>query len=87
VHMFYSLFTTVAHCLFSLPRLTARRVDLSRNNIAKARAGLDSVGVLFETTTEEIPSLKAPEQQFLTDARRATTDEPVRADPGSWDSC
>jgi hypothetical protein len=76
--MYYSLFTAVAHCLFGLPRLKAPRLDLTNSGIARARAGLDRVGELYQTTTEELANLKASEQQFLQDTRRATTDEPVR---------
>jgi hypothetical protein len=58
--------------------LRAPRLVLSGSNIARARSGLDLVGVLFETKTEELGRLNTNEQQFLQDARRATTDEAVR---------
>jgi hypothetical protein len=75
--MFYSLFTSVAHCLYGLPRLTVPRINLKSDAVAEAsRNGLDRVGELFES--RDIGSLKRDEQQFLQDSRRATTDESVR---------
>jgi hypothetical protein len=82
VHIFYTLFTAVYHCLFGLKGFTHEgapvpTVDLSTEvGIQNARNGLDGVSVLFEAEPGE---LKGPEAQFLQDSRRATTDEPVRA--------
>jgi hypothetical protein len=79
VHIFYTLFTAVYHCLFGLKGFTyeGAPVDLSTEvGIQNARNGLDGVSVLFEAEPGE---LKGPAAQFLQDSRRATTDEPVRA--------
>lgn len=77
IHLFYSLFTTVAHCLYGLPGMIAKRVSLEAvSSIEVARNGLDRVGELFETT--DLAKLTKNEQQFIQDSRRATTDEPVR---------
>lgn len=76
-HLFYSLFTAVAHCIYGLPDFDARRKVLDTNaSIETARNGLDRVGELFEA--EDVGSLTAEERQFLQDCRRATTDEVVR---------
>lgn len=75
-HVYYSLFTAVAHCLFGLPNLGAPRKALDAGAVHTIRNGLDRVEVLFEE--EDIGSLKKEEQQFLQDCRRATTDEVVR---------
>lgn len=75
-HIYYSLFTAVAHCLEGIPRLTVAKADLSAARIAAARNGLDRVGAIF--ATEDVSKLPKDQQQFLNDARRATTDESVR---------
>lgn len=82
VHVFYSLFTSVFHCLFGLPKLTDKngvpvgRPELgSRQHFLRARGGLDTISMLFEA---EPYMLSADAAQFLEDSRRATTDEAVR---------
>ena len=80
-HIFYTLFTAVYHCLYSLPNLLegrepARRVSLdSEAQIQRARNGLDKVSEIFAT---EAGALQGKSAQFLQDSRRATTDQPVR---------
>lgn len=80
-HIFYTLFTSVYHCLFGLPDFTHNgrdvpRVDLSTDaGVQTARNGLDSVSELF---LAEPGALRGPAAQFLQDSRRATTDEAVR---------
>lgn len=77
VHLFYSLFTAVAHCLYGLAEQTGPRVDLTDNSkLGQARNGLDRIGEMF--AAEDIAALPEPERQFIQDARRATTDEAVR---------
>ena len=75
-HLFYSLFTAVAHCIYGLPNFKNARVSLSLpQEIEATRNGLDRVGEMFES---ELKSLNDEEQQFIQDSRRATTDETVR---------
>jgi hypothetical protein len=87
LHLFYSLFSAVAHALYGLPNLislntdlkglTAERVVLQTEaQIQVARNGLDHVSEVF--TTDDTSNLSRIDQQFLEDSRRATTDEPVR---------
>jgi hypothetical protein len=80
VHLFYSLFTAVYHCLHGLPKLKAERAELaSSQQIQRARNGLDRVAELFNAAlTGRLTTLSTIEQQFIEDSRRATTDEPVR---------
>jgi hypothetical protein len=76
-HLFYSLFTAVAHCLYGLPRLNDDRVPLDNMaQIEAVRNKLDRVGEIFEE--KDIALLEEEERQFLQDSRRATTDERVR---------
>ncbi len=75
-HLFYSLFTAVAHRIHGLPalpeesRVTGPSVQAVRNN-------LERVEGIF--TAEDPATLTKDEQQFLQDSRRATTDEKVRS--------
>jgi hypothetical protein len=76
-HLFYSLFTAVAHCLSSLHGLDNGRINLEDpKNVERARNGLDRIGGMFATA--DIGDLTPPERQFMQDTRRATTDETVR---------
>lgn len=79
-HLFYSLFTMVAHCLFSMPGLAAGRVNLvTSGDIEKARNRLDHIGEIFEAAEAgDVGKLPKVEQQFIQDSRRATTDGEVR---------
>lgn len=74
-HLFYSLFTAVAHRSRGVPNLPAnlRSSDLSPQG---ARSKLERVDELF--AADDVAALSKAEQQFLTDSRRATTDEKVR---------
>lgn len=77
VHLFYSLFVSVAHSLYEIPGLGGPKPSLSTpTSIEHARNGLDRVGEIFETS--DITALEPEERQFIQDSRRATTDEPVR---------
>jgi hypothetical protein len=75
-HVFYSLFTTVAHCLYGLPFCPEARKQLEGNAKESARNALERVEEIFEA--ENLAALDLSEQQFLQDCRRATTDEAVR---------
>lgn len=80
VHLFYSLFTSVYHCLEGLLGLDAPRVDLSRDHaVSAARNGLERVEGIFEAASSGMTGLSKEEAQFIQDSRRATTDEVVRA--------
>jgi len=75
-HVFYSLFTTAAHCLYGLPNCPDQRKQLEGPAKEPARNALERVEEIFEA--ENFDSLTKSEQQFLQDCRRATTDEAVR---------
>ena len=77
VHLFYSLFVSVAHCCYGVPGLGGQAINLdSAASIERARNGLDRIGEMFEST--DIAALEPKEREFIQDSRRATTDEPVR---------
>lgn len=75
-HLFYSLFTAVAHWKLGIPGIEQApwklntTPDTIRNKLERIE------GVFAETDSTK---LSKNEQQFLTDSRRATTDEKVRA--------
>jgi hypothetical protein len=76
-HLFYSLFTAVAHVMFGIPGLAPANVRLTNEAaIQTARNRLDHVGELF--LSADPTQLGRSEIQFLADSRRATTDEAVR---------
>jgi Protein of unknown function DUF262 len=76
-HIFYSLFTAVAHCLHGLRGMDAPRIDLEAPAaIEAARNKLDRIGEMFEMV--DSGQLAPAERQFMRDARNATTDETVR---------
>ena len=83
--LFYSLFTTVFHCLYGLPGFAAPRPGLGTDReIEIARNGLERVEGLFEVTPADITALAPEERQFLSNSRRATTDQPAREGRGRF---
>ena len=75
-HLFYSLFTAVAHRTRGLPGLSDALRALGSSAQA-ARSKLEHVEEIF--AAEDAVTLTKDEQQFLQDSRRATTDEKVRS--------
>lgn len=75
-HVFYSLFTTLAHCLYGLPGCSEPKKEVVGTAKESARNALERVEAIFEAGN--FSSLTDAEQQFLQDCRRATTDEAVR---------
>ena len=76
IQLFYSLFTTVAHCLFGLPNCEANSIPL--NSTAQQEVVRNKLDRVVEIFNFERQNLDEAEQQFLEDSRRATTDEAVR---------
>jgi hypothetical protein len=75
-HLFYSLFTAVAHRTRGLPGLSGT-LRISSLSVQAVRSKLERVEEIF--AAEDPATLAKDEQQFLQDARRATTDEKVRS--------
>jgi hypothetical protein len=86
VHLFYSLFMAVAHCLYGVKDIPSKSNgativpnDLSDPaSIERARNGLDKVAEIFGV--DDVGQLSRAERDFLENSRRATTDGPVRLD-------
>jgi Protein of unknown function DUF262 len=74
-HLYYSLFTMVAHRAHSIPGLPAQYASTGLQPDA-VRSKLERVEELFAEA--DVGKLSKAEQDFLADSRRATTDEKVR---------
>ncbi|PHS00186.1 MAG: hypothetical protein COA80_03000 [Leeuwenhoekiella sp.] len=69
IHLFYSLFCAIAHCLYSVNGLeNAPKIDV-RNNIKKVRVRLDEISSRYDEDDES-----EDYQKFIDYSRRATTD-------------
>lgn len=75
-HLFYSLFTAVAHRNHGIPDLSDK-LRVINSSTQAARSKLERVEEIF--AAEDPASLTKDERQFLQDSRRATTDEKVRS--------
>jgi hypothetical protein len=69
IHLFYSLFCSIAHSLFGISNIDIIKPPLNKNNLGRARVCFDEVSVRFD---EEPPSKEY--EQFIDYSRRATTD-------------
>jgi hypothetical protein len=81
VHLFYSLFTSVAHGLFGLQNLDeAVRPDLRPNLVGRVRVRLDELSAMYDTYTARERETEIPPdyQQFIERSRRGTTDTGAR---------
>ena len=74
-HLFYSLFTVVAHREFGIPGLPPKP-QAGYSSPEAARNSLERVDEIFAESEHE--DLSKDEIGFLRDSRRATTDEKVR---------
>ncbi len=76
-YMFYSLFTTVYHCLYGLRGLAAPQPALAtQHELAASRSALEYVEELF--TADPSAQFRPEERAFLAASRRATTDQSSR---------
>lgn len=75
-HLFYSLFTAMAHRIRGLPDIP-EDLRSTTTSAQSVRSKLERVEEIF--ATEDLATMSKDEQQFLQDSRRATTDEKVRS--------
>ncbi len=75
VHLFYTYITSLYHLQFGIQNVNARQLAIKRNDFVKVRSALEAIDAIFDKAEE---SLNSREREFLTDSRRATTDEAVR---------
>lgn len=76
VHIFYTLFTSIYHCLYGIQNINQTlRADIKKNP-ERTRSLLDHIDSIFKANDHTKLSRSAA--QFLADSRRATTDSAVR---------
>lgn len=81
IHLFYTLFTSIAHCLYSLtgpdPKL---RAQITKKSTGKMRVKLDEISSKYDEIATDFENKNFPTdyKQFITYSRRATTDTQVR---------
>ncbi|CAI8819947.1 GmrSD restriction endonuclease domain-containing protein [Pseudomonas chlororaphis] len=80
IHFFYTLFTSIAHCLFGLPDLPdAPRADITPDNLGQIRNALDEVSARYdEVTAKDALPPDEDYRDFIDASRRATTDLSTR---------
>jgi len=80
--LFYTLFTSIAHLLYTLHGLDKKlKKTITEKSVGKIRVALDNVSTLFdELTTEEIDYSKYPKgfREFINYTRRGSTDTGAR---------
>jgi hypothetical protein len=80
VHFFYTLFTSIAHCMYGLRDLDATpRAVINAANIGQIRNALDEVSARYdEVTAKDALPPNDEYKDFIDASRRATTDLSTR---------
>lgn len=82
IHLFYTMFTVVAHAMYGLKGLEkAPRPSLTAKTVGKVRVVMDDISSRYDLYTEEkIAEEKVPKAwaDFIQRSRRATTDTGAR---------
>ncbi len=81
IHLFYTLFTSLAHCLFGLKNLDSKlRVKLGVRQAGRVRVVLDEISVTFDEIAADLDNDEHPEdyKRFIYYSRRGTTDTAAR---------
>lgn len=80
VHFFYTLFTSIAHCLYGLPELAAiPRATINQKNLGLIRNTLDEISARYdEVTAKDALPPSDDYRDFIDASRRATTDLSTR---------
>lgn len=77
VHLFYTLFTAIAHCLHGLGGLSStRRTKLNQAKIGRVRVCLDEISATYDQVAASLNDPTAPSdyKEFINLSRRGTTD-------------
>lgn len=83
IHLFYTLFTSMGHCLYGLAGLKdVIRVKVSQTSAGMARVCLDEISAKYDEVAGNLDDPNAPKdyRQFISQSRRATTDTQSRVD-------
>ena len=70
IHLFYSLFTAIAHGVFGIKNINAERPKVNKKMIGRIRSSLDDVSSKYDD--ENLWDEKL--EEFVDASRRATTD-------------
>ena len=73
IHLFYSLFCSIAHALHGIKNMEVSRPPLNRNNVGRARVCLDEISHRYDENDQSTDY-----QKFIDFSRRATTDSTRR---------
>jgi hypothetical protein len=75
IHLFYSLFCSVAHTLFGIQNLNdVVRPNLTANNIGRAKVRLDEISARYDQISEGDVAATQDYLDFIEASRRGTTD-------------
>lgn len=84
-HLFYSLFSVVAHALFGVGGIVAARPPLNEARENHWRIVLDEISALYEEyTAEDVEEIPHEYARFIDFARRRTTDTAARAERANF---
>lgn len=81
IHLFYSLFTAIAHMQYGIEGIDARyHKPISEKSIPKIRAALDNVSALYDEVVEDsdMDGYSKEFKEFVNYTRRGTTDTTAR---------
>lgn len=77
IHLFYTLFTAVSHCLHGLGGLDhSPRPKLTQSKVGQLRVCLDDISTTYDDVAADLNDPSAPNdyKQFINRSRRGTTD-------------
>jgi len=83
IQLFYTLFTSIGHCLYGLGGLKkAPRVKITKNKLGKARVCLDEISATYDEVVADLDNPSAPKdyKMFINRSRRGTTDTAARVE-------
>jgi len=78
--LFYTFFTSIAHCLFGLNGLDENlRTSITEKNVGKLRVIFDEISLKYDEYTEDIDTeVPSDYKDFINYSRRGTTDTSAR---------
>jgi hypothetical protein len=83
VHLFYTLFTAIGHCLWGLKGMDKNlRVRLTDKKVGQVRVCLDEISATYDTVAADLDNPDAPKdyKNFIMRSRRGTTDTASRVE-------
>ena len=87
IHLFYTLFTAIGHCLYGLGGLDPTlRVPINKKSVGKVRVRLDQISVKYDEVAADMENEVHPAdyKRFITRSRRGTTDTGARVDRANF---